>query len=210
MVNRNYISIVLLLIITVIVSWEFFYASFTQQDSVKIKDFPVTIGNWASQELPIDKMDMAILETNNAFLRRYSEGPHKEVYLYIAYSQSNSRSTNPPEIFYRESGVNILDKGRGFIMLTPTHSPIKANWLLLDNDQSQQLAYYWFKVGDIYTQSFWEQRARAAFNSLMGNKTGSAVIRISAVITDGHQYEAKKLINEFAAKIGPQLSSYLP
>ncbi len=210
MLNRNYIFIMILLVLTVFVSWELFYGNFSQKDSVSIKDFPESIDQWTSQDLPIDKADSAILETKNAFLRRYSNAQNKHVYLYIAYSQSNTKVTNPPDIFYEDAGISILDKGKDFIIINPAKIPIKANWLLLDNDQDKQLAYYWFKVGDIYTPSYWKEQALTAYSYFLGRRTGSALIRISTDITDGHQNEASQLISEFAGKIGPQLSLYLP
>ena len=210
MINRNYISILILLIITVLVSWEFYFYTYPQQDTVNVNDFPARLYFWTSKELPIDKADLSVLETKNAFLRVYSNGPKRNVYLYIAYSQSNPKATNPPEVFYKELGISILDKGKDYVIISPSNLLIKANWLLLDNNQTQQIAYYWFKVGNIYTHSYWKQQALSAFNNLTGKRTGSALIRITADIIDGHQKEANKLISEFASKIGPQLSQYLP
>jgi len=210
MANRNYLSILILLLLTVLISWESYFYKDPQQDTVNIKNFPQTIDHWTSRELPIDKVDLAILETKNAFLRRYSSDANKHVYLYIAYSQSDPKATNPPDVFYEDSGISILDKGKENIIISPSHLTIKINWILLDKDESQQVAFYWFKVGEIYTQSYWKQQALAAFNNLTGKRTGSALIRISTDITNGHQNEANKLITEFASKIGPQLSQYLP
>jgi EpsI family protein len=210
MVNRNYFSIVILLIITTIISWEFYVYNYPQEDTVSIKIFPSIIDQWTSQEMTIDPIDSAVFETKNAFLRSYSTSSGKKVYLYIAYSQVNPKATNPPEVFYQESGISILDKGKESIIINPSQISIKANWLILDNNQNQQLAYYWFKVGNIYTNSYWKQQALSAFYTLTGKRTGSALIRISTDIIDGHQNEAKKLINEFASNIGPQLSRYLP
>jgi EpsI family protein len=210
MAYRNYLSIVLLLIITTVISWEFYFYNYPQQDTVNIKDFPMAIDHWTAREMPMDQFDSSILETKNAFLRCYSNDMNRHVYLYIAYSQSNPKATNPPEVFYRESGISILDKGKDYIIISPSQLQIKANWLLLDDNQNQQIAYYWFKVGDIYTHSYWKQQALSAFYNLIGKRTGSAIIRISADITSGHQNEANKIISEFAVNIGPQLSQYLP
>ena len=207
MVNRNYLSIVILLMITVFVSWGFYFYDYPQQDTINIKDFPLTIDSWTSQELPIDKADLAVLETKNAFLRRYTYGGRKHVYLYIAYSQSNPKATNPPEYFYQESGISILDKGKKYITIASSYLAFKVNWLLLDDNQNQQIAYYWFKVGSIYTHSYWKQQALAAFDNLIGKRTGNALIRISTDIVDGHQKEAIDLINEFVCLIIPQLSN---
>jgi EpsI family protein len=209
MFYRNYLSIIFLLVITVFVSWGLYFYAFPEEDSINIKDFPLRIGHWTGVDLPLDKTDLAVLETKNAILRRYTNGGGKHVYLYIAYSQSNPKITNPPEIYYNGSGISILDKGKKYIIISPSNLLIKANWLVLDDNQKRQIAYYWFKVGNIYTQSYWKQQALAAFDNLAGKRTGSALIRISADIINGHEEQAIKIVNEFASLIGPQLL-YLP
>ena len=210
MVNRNYISIVILLIITIFLSWGFYFRAYQHQDRINIKDFPLTIDEWSSQDLPIDKTDLAFLETKNVFLRRYTNKSQQSVYLYVAYSQSNRNASNPPEIAYQNSGISIVDKGKKYTIIASSNLSFKVNWLLLDNDENQQLAYYWYKVGDVYTHSYWKEQALAAFNNLSGKKTGNALIRITTDIDNGHQNQAIDLLNEFACLIIPQLFKHLP
>jgi EpsI family protein len=196
--------------ITIFISWGLYFYAYQHHDTVNIKNFPLTIDDWTAQDLPINKSDLAILETKNVFLRQYKNKAQKSVYLYIAYSQSNKNASNPPEIVYRNSGISILDKGKKYIIIAFSNLAFKVNWLLLDNDQNQQIAYYWYKVGDVYTQSYWKEQALAALNSLSGKKTGNALIRISTDIVNGHQEEAINLINEFSCLIIPQLFKHLP
>jgi EpsI family protein len=210
MTNRNYISILFLLIITIFLSWGFYFYAYKHQDTINIKDFPLTVDDWTSQDLPINKADLAIIETKNVFLRQYTNKAQKSVYLYIAYSQSNLNASNPPEVIYRNSDISILDKGKKYIIIASSNLNFKVNWLVLDNNQNQQIVYYWFKVGDVYTQSYWKEQALAAFNSLSGKKTGNALIRISTDIVNGQQEQAINLINEFSCLIIPQLFKHLP
>jgi EpsI family protein len=210
MVNRNYITIIILLTITTALSWGFYFRAYKYQDTFNIKNFPLSIDEWSSQDLPIDKTDLAFLETKNVFLRRYTNIRHQSVYLYIAYSQSNRNASNPPEIAYRNSGISIVDKGKKYTIIASSNLSFKVNWLVLDNNENQQLAYYWYKVGDVYTHSYWKEQALAALNNLSGKKTGNALIRISTDIVNGQQEEAANLLNEFACLIIPQLFKHLP
>ncbi len=210
MVSRNYLLIVFLLMISVPISWKFYFFDYRRQDTINIKDFPLTIDDWTSKELPVDKPDLSIIETKNAFLRCYTDNRGRHVFLYIAYSQSNPKATNPPEILYNGSGISIIDKGKKYITIASSNLTFKVNWLLLDNDENQQIAYYWFKVGHIYTQSYWKEQALAAFNNVLGKKRGNALIRISTDIINGHQEDAVNLINEFSCLIIPQLFQHLP
>ncbi len=210
MPSRYYFFILTLAIFTMFISWEYYSTSFNHPDSISVEKFPATIGPWTAQELPLGRVDVSILETKNAFLRRYDSARHGRIYLYIAYSQSNPKAANPPDIFYKDSGFSILDKGKNTIIINPSRPKIKVNWLLLDNDQNQQIVYYWFKVGNLYTHSYWKQQTLSAYNTLTGKRTGTALIRISADIIDGRQNEASKRIDAFASMLGPKLSQYLP
>ncbi|MBF0504430.1 MAG: EpsI family protein [Candidatus Omnitrophica bacterium] len=210
MVYRNYFSIVFLLILTVIISWGFYFNDYHQKDTISIKNFPLSIDNWTSQELPIDKADLAVLETKNAFLRRYTDAWGRSVNLYIVYSQSNPKATNPPEVFYEENGVSIIDKGKKYLIIASSNLAFKVNWLLLDDNQNQQIAYYCFKVGGIYTHSYWKEQFLVALNNIIRKKAGNALIRISTDIVNGREKEATNLINEFASLIIPQLLKNLP
>jgi len=210
MINRNYISIIILLIITIFLSWGFYFYGYQYKMKVNINDFPLTIDEWTSQDLPIEKTDLALLETKNVFLRRYTNHDQQSVYLYIAYSKSNQNASNPPEIAYRNSGISIVDKGKKDTIIASSNSSFKVNWLILDNNENQQLAYYWYKVGDVYTHSYWKEQALSALNNLSGKKTGNALIRISTDIVNGHQTQAINLLNEFACLIIPQLFKHLP
>jgi EpsI family protein len=210
MIDRKYRSIVILLVITAIISWRFYFNDYQRKDSIDIKDFPLALDGWTYQDMPIDYADLAILETRNAFLRRYSDDKGNNVYLYIVYSESNPKATNPPEVFYKESGISIIDKGKKNIIISSSNLTFKVNWLLLDNNNDQQIAYYWFKAGGINTHSYWKERAISAYNNIVGKNTGNTLIRISTDIVNGQQKEAIDLINEFACLIIPQLMQQLP
>jgi len=205
MIDKKYLTIIFLLMVTVFVSWRFYFCDYRQNDSVYIKNFPVMIGNWTSEELSIDKADLAMLETGTAFLRLYKDNRGNKIYLYLAYSQSSPTATNPPEVFYNGSGISIIDKGKKNLKIFGFDSAFKVNWLLLDNNQNQQIAYYWYKVGGLNTHSYWKQRALAAINNLTGKRRGNSLIRISTDIHNGRQKEAINLINGFACLIIPQL-----
>ena len=210
MKDLKYFIIVILLIITTLISWRFYLYDYNFKDTINIKNFPKTIENWTSQDLPIEPADQAILETKNVFLRRYTDDRGRYVYLYIAYSQSSPKTTNPPEVFYKNSNISIIDKGKKNITIAYSDVTFKINWLLLDNNENQQMAYYWFKVGGIYTHSYWKQRTLAALNNIIGKKAGNALIRISTDVIYGKQDTATNLLNEFACQVIPQLIQNLP
>jgi len=208
--SHKYNTIITLLIITVFISWRFYFFDYSHPDTFNINTIPKNIDEWTSQDLPIEQTDLAVLETKNAFLRRYTDMHGRVVYLYIAYSESNPKSTNPPEVFYKNSGISIIDKGKKYITIASSNVSFKVNWLLLDSNQNQQMVYYLFKVGGVYTHSYWKQRTLAALNNIIGKKAGNALIRISTDVVGNQEDTANNLLNEFACLVIPQLMQSLP
>lgn len=209
MKNRNYLSIIILLIVTAFFSWKFYFYDYNQPDAFDIYTFPQTIGSWTSQELPLNKMDRMQLGSNSILSRRYDAPDGSHVYLYITYSPNNPKAVNPPEISYTEFNLPILDKGKKSIKINALNYDFKVNWLVLDNNKGQQIVYYWFKGGGIYTSSYWKQQSLIAFDNIIGKRTGSALIRISVDMGKKKQ-QSIALIDQFTTLVVPLLTTYLP
>ena len=110
----------------------------------------------------------------------------------------------------------VLDKGIKVVSNTvdaipiPEHNvTIKAHKLRLERRQLKQVAYYWFKVGDSFTPSYWQQQLRIAIKNLLGRPEGSALIRVSAVYNDDDQ-QAVEDIKEFTRLVLPAIYKHLP
>jgi EpsI family protein len=208
MLDRKYIFIIVSLIITIFISGKFYVPDFKKSTFI-IHEFPEVIDHWTSRDLPIERADKSVLENTNTALYRYYTNNGRRVYLYIVYSKTNPKVTNPPEICYKYAGISILDKGKKRIKMGNSNNGFRVNWLISDNRQNQRISYYFYKVGGIYTTSYWKQQGMVALNNLIGKPSGSALIRISVDIHDGQQ-EAIRLINDFTAVLIPQLSNNLP
>lgn len=199
------------LLIAVLLSFNLYFKTAYQEDTVSIDTFPRTIGTWISQDLPISKEDLSILETKNAFVRRYTNTVGGgEVYLFLVYSQHNRKVAHPPEICYLGSGVSIIENVHDPIPVDYKNLTIPTNRLKLLRKKFEHIAFYWFKVGDKLTSNYLEQQLLIAFNALLGQKKGSALIRISADVNSADQGEAIRNIKSFANLITPSLFRHLP
>lgn len=205
------ILIQLCLLIAVLLSFNLYFKTAYLEDTVSIDTFPRTIGTWISQDLPISKEDLSILETKNAFVRRYTNTVGGgEVYLFLVYSQHNRKVAHPPEICYLGSGVSIIENVHDPITVDYKNLTIPTNRLKLLRKKFEHIAFYWFKVGDKLTSNYLEQQLLIAFNALLGQKKGSALIRISADVNSADQGEAIRNIKSFANLITPSLFRHLP
>lgn len=201
----------LILIMTCILSMYLYFKTAIQQDTVSIDAFPRSIGLWTSEDLPISKEDLSILETKNAFVRKYTNtADGGEVYLFLVYSQHNRKVAHPPEICYLGGGVSITENVHDPISVEYKSLTISTNRLKLLRKNLQHVAFYWFKVGNRFTSNYWEQQVLIALNSVTGSSQGSALIRISADIVDDDQDKAIRNIKSFVNLITPSLFKYLP
>lgn len=210
---KRHVSFAIILILmgaSCLISWNFYFQNYVHGDTANIHTFPKKIGDWVSDELAISSEDYAILETKNAFSRRYQAPDGREVFLFAVYSQHNRKVSYPPEISYTGSGISVVNKKQEQLLSPPGNDHIDANKLLVEYGKNQQVMYYWFKVGDSYTTSYWKQQMLIAVKSFLGEDVSSAMIRISSIVHDGDVVGAEKDIRDFSYKIIPQLRSYLP
>lgn len=207
----NIIPILLILIVSAFVSMSLFLKQNLQKDTVDIAQFPTTIGSWTSVDLEISADEFAILETTNAFARKYTNSvDNAEVYLYIVYSQFNRKVAHPPEICYTGSGLTILENKADPIKVSFKDLTIKANRLKLTKPGFTHMAFYWFKVGDKFIGNYWQQQMLIVLNTLLGRQVSSALVRVSADVVNGDEAKAIQNVKVLTNELIPHLFNYLP
>ena len=208
--DKNFILIVALFFISALLSWDLYFKKYIQKDTVDIKNFPTTIQSWKSEDLFISEADYAMLETRNVFVRRYTNPEGQEVYLFIVYSQNNRKVSHPPEICYTGGGVTILDQSLDSVTVPSLNLLLEINKLLLEKGATKQIAFYWFKVGNAFTTSYWKQQLLIAIKTLLGRPASSALIRVSVTVADSNEAKAVQEAREFTDLIIPDILRYLP
>jgi EpsI family protein len=204
--NKTFFIIITILIPIAIISFlSYSFTGFDKNSTVKMSDFPKTIGEWTSEDIPLDQRVYELLETDNLIMRDYKNKQGETVNLYIIYSQDNRKVAHPPEICLQGEGATVVDKSP--IQIT---NIINANKLILEKRTSRELAIYWYKVGKLNTNVFLKQQLNMAISGLFGRKTSIAMIRVIAVIQDNKQDEALNKIKSFCAGMVPLLEKYVP
>ena len=208
--NARYIFIVILLLVAAVGSWQFSFRDFIQHDTVNIHEFPLEIGEWKGEEIPISERDLAILETKNAFTRRYTHSSGKEVILFIVYSQTNRKAMHPPEICYSGGGITILSNDVRVLTDKERGLHLETKRMFVEKGTYQQIANYWFKVGNTMTAKYLRQQILVAVKMCLRQPAGSALVRVSCDVKGNQVAEADATIQDFALTILPILSQYLP
>lgn len=209
MKNKKLIAVFVLVAVSGIVSWSTYLREYIQEDTVNIHTFPKEINGWVSEEIPISDVEYAILETHNAFVRRYTNPQGKEVYMFTVYSQKNRKVSHPPEVCYTGSGIRVSSNVIDTIHVPEGNITIKAHKLGLEQRNFKQIAYYWFKVGKSFTPSYFKQQLMILTKNFVGRPESSALIRVSAtVLTDEESAVAD--IKEFTTVMLPHIFQHLP
>jgi EpsI family protein len=158
----------------------------------------------------LTEREYRILETRNAFVREYTSQAGETVYIFIVYSQYNRKVSHPPEICYIGGGVNVLNDSNDFIAISGKADTIPTKKLFLEKGSTQQIAYYWFKVGDSFVSNYWIQQALITWRTFTGQSASSALIRVSADVKEDGKAGAEKLIKEFCQSMVPLIPQFLP
>ncbi|MCD4781940.1 MAG: EpsI family protein [Candidatus Omnitrophica bacterium] len=209
--SLSYIILLSLFVVAGVMSWRLYFKEYRQADTADISSFPMQIGKWTAEDIPLTEREYDILETRNVFIRRYTHGQTTEsITLFIVYSQSNRKVSHPPEICYTGAGNILIEKDLDLIQYSNQDKPLQVYRVVSENGPRQEIFYYWFKVGDTFTPSYWKQQVLIAWKSFVGEVASSALIRISTGVNNNDHKAADQLIKEFGREIVPHLGQHLP
>ncbi len=203
MKNKSFIVVAMILVVVAVIANKPY--KFDLSESVKVTDFPKTIGGWEGADMALSERDYEILETKNLFVRDYKNKNGDSVYLYIIYAGDNRRALHPPEVCYTGGGATITEKS-----VIPITASITANKFTIEEKNSRQLVVYWFKSTNLNTYNFLKQQLKIVTDRMLGRKTSGALIRVSTEIKDGREAGALELIRSFCGQIEPLLAKYVP
>ncbi|MFH0827579.1 MAG: exosortase C-terminal domain/associated protein EpsI [Candidatus Omnitrophota bacterium] len=200
-------SAVLLILVLAGITGNFFYFSgvIGRRDEVSIANFPKTIGEWSSIDVPLNKRVYDLLETKNLIMRDYKNPKGEMVNLYIIYSQDDRKVSHPPEICLQGDGATVVEK-------SPLNlsSKIKATKLVLEKKNSREIAVYWYKAGKEYTNDYINQQIKVSLDRLLGKRTSLALIRVIAVVENDNEKQTLAKILSFCSAIEPLVLKYAP
>ena len=202
---KFYIIATVLLLASVIGLSAYLPAKMATGDTVQMSAFPMKIGSWTGKDIALTQRDYAILETKNLIMRQYTDPNGHSVLLYMIYSGDNRKVLHPPEVCYLGGGSTITEKG--IMTVSPKTSAVK---MITELAGGRQFVIYWFKAGQYNTSKYFDQQIRVMMRRLIGKKTSSAMIRISADIKDGEDVMVPGMIKSFAVDVEALLPKYVP
>jgi EpsI family protein len=204
--NRTFAAVFVILALSGILGNSFYFSQvIAAKEEVSIANFPKTIGEWRSVEVPLSKREYDLLETKNLIMRNYKNKNGDEVNLYIIYSQDNRKVSHPPEICLQGGGASVVEKSK-----LGLPGGINATKLVLEKKNSREIAVYWYKAGKVYTNDFISQQFKISWDQLLGRRSSLALIRVISIADNNNDALTLSKILSFCSAIEPLLSQYAP
>jgi len=196
MTRQGYILAGILSLVSVL-SFTRLYQTIDTKSQDTFKQFPQQLGAWKMiREYPPSAQEVKLLETENIVSRLYRDENKRDVMMSLVYDPSGNRKmAHPQEICLTAGGMRTVSQGT----VDLGDSGIKAERLVVANSDSRQLYYYWYKAG-----------LRHALNSLSGGSGGTALIRLSVIVTAENETQREQALQDFALKTLPEVERYLP
>ncbi len=173
----RFLVVLVLLIIASFFSLNLYFEQKDTRDSLDIRNFPYTIGEWQGKDLEVTEKEYDILGTRNLVSREYINSSSEKIYLFIIYSETNRMAFHPPEVCMMGGGTKIVDKRS--VLINSSGYNFSVNKLYIQKDKYRGMALYCYKAGNLYTDNFYLQQALFALNQLSEKHRGGATVRVS-------------------------------
>ena len=142
--------------------------------------FPAQMGEWKGKDVLLDEQTFEILETRNVLSRIYENSKGEHIHLLIVTSNKDRRVAHPPEVCYISSNFTLLNQENHTFRFGHQMINLKS---FIARDQKKDLpdekVFYVYKVGNLFTASYYAQQLIFAWNRLMKKESEIQLIRIA-------------------------------
>lgn len=174
--------------------------------------FPLTLGPWQGRQgVMLETDELNALKLKDYVVRRYMDASGQYLWLYIGYwdSQRKGAQIHSPRNCLPGAGWEPLEASTMTIDLPAPYGSIAVNRFLIQKDQDQQVAFYWYQSQGRATAGEVAARLQLVKNSLFRNRTDGALVRITAP-TRGSASETSRRLIGYIRAMYPVLHEYLP
>jgi len=179
----------------------------------KFVTFPLYFKGWSGEQKNLQPIVYNKLALTDYILNNYSKESAPPVNFYVAYYESQRKGVSPhsPRVCVPGGGWSINDLERVKLDLRDRNEPVNVNRVIIQNGQSKQLVYYWFKQrGRDIANEYW-MKWYLLTDSLSRNRTDGSLVRLTTpIMSNEKETDAENRLNEFLLTVNPMLDDYIP
>jgi EpsI family protein len=169
-------------------------------------DFPMMIGEWKGEDVPMAGYVYQSLETKYSFLRNYRSVRYAlPVNLSLVWFDDRMVAFHAPEACLGGVGINII--GKDSIKVSLNGSEHEINKLIVNYNNSKQIVLYFFDVEGKITTSQSSIRLSILERRLEFKRASATFVRLMAPIENNEEKITKEML-DFLNSIYPLLSLY--
>ena len=180
---------------------------------LQLKQFPIQIGQWTGQDVPIEKDVLDILRPSDYLLRVYqSQDRTPYIDLFIPYyrSQRAGEAPHSPQHCLPGSGWTPVEN-QHITLSIPGHVPFPVNRYLITKGDARQLVLYWFWAHDRGVASEYWAKYYLVKDAIRMNRSDGSLVRVTTPMYPGETADAaQQRLLPFITDIVPLLNSYIP
>jgi len=174
--------------------------------------FPNDVSDWRGQGgIIFDPATLNVLKPKDYVMRRYRDPVGRDVWLFIAYWDSQRKGAQPhsPKNCLPGAGWEPLESSRMTVPLPHPLTPIIVNRYLIQKDRDQLLVFYWYQSQGKAIAGEVAAKLQTVRNSIVRHRTDGSLVRVSSPIY-GSVQQTSDLLVAYIQAIYPVLGEYLP
>jgi exosortase D (VPLPA-CTERM-specific) len=177
-------------------------------------EFPMRVGTWTGRRDALEGIYLDTLKLDDYVLADFVNDGGQPINLYISYynSQRKGEAVHSPRACLPGGGWQFREfDQRDLPAVRFNGRTLRVNRTVIELGNQRQLVYYWFQQrGRIMTNEF-AVKWYLFWDAVTRHRTDGAMVRlIAAVPHDGDEAAADRQLTEFASRIAPDLSRYIP
>ncbi len=178
--------------------------------TVKLEDFPLTLGSWRGTPYFVEDRVKNILDTEYILSRDYVNPQSEHVYLSLVYYPDNKIGFHNPESCNTGVGMKVLEER--LIPITVSlregkQEQIDLNMLVLGTDVPSKVIYYFYLTGDTMIGKYSTFRAEMMLQQMQFKRPSGAQVQIHIPVRGGVE-ATRSVVTDYITSLAPALRSF--
>ena len=178
-----------------------------------LSTFPIQLDEWKGIKQRFDEKIYEKLGADDTYLATYSAPGGKQVQLYIGFYQSQREGDiiHSPKNCMPGAGWKITNASIEEVNVPETkYNSVKVIRFKLKNGIQEQMVLYWYQSRGRIISSEYLQKIYLVFDSITRKRTDGSFVRLIAPIRNGNEKQTTQTLKDFARKVFPILTEYIP